>query len=259
MVRNRLADLAVVLVAGFLAGGSAVATAADQALEKRLQILERRVSHVSELVLEVEGLKRSNRELLGRVEELEYRLKRMEQKQRELYLDLDSRLSALQPNASGPAVEVPASGKPPAAAPGSTPAKKPAAMKTASPARIQAEYDAAYALLHPSQRRYKEAIAAFNAFLEKYPASELADNALYWLGETYYVTEDNKSALAAFDRLLKEFPRSDKVPGALLKKGYILDAMGRKREARDVLQQLVSEYPDTSVSRMAKARLKKLK
>ncbi len=233
--------------------------AADQALEKRLQILERRVSHVSELVLEVEGLKRTNRELLGRVEELEYRLKRMEQKQRELYLDLDSRLSALQPNASRPAAEGPVAEKPPAAVPGSAPAKKPAAVKTASPARIQAEYDAAYALLQPSQRRYKEAIAAFKAFLEKYPTSELADNALYWLGETYYVTEDNKSALAAFDRLLKEFPHSDKAPGALLKKGYILDAMGRKQEARNVLQQLVSDYPDASVSRMAKARLKKLK
>jgi tol-pal system protein YbgF len=118
---------------------------------------------------------------------------------------------------------------------------------------------AAYALLQPSQRRYKEAIAAFKAFLEKYPASDLADNALYWLGETYYVTEDNKSALAAFERLLREYPGSDKAPGALLKKGYILDAMGRKQEARRVLQQLVDQHPDASVSRMAKVRLKKLK
>ena len=254
---NRLSLRALTLALPLL--GASAAMAADESLERRLQVLERRVSHVSELVLEVEGLKRSNRELLGRVEELEYRLKRMEQKQRELYLDLDSRLSALQPNGSRPAAKVPAAEKPSAAAPGAVQEKKPTAAGAVSPAKIQAEYDAAYALLQPSQRRYKEAIAAFKAFLEKYPTSELADNALYWLGETYYVTEDNKSALAAFDRLLKEFPQSDKAPGALLKKGYILDAMGRKPEARKVLQQLVSEYPDASVSRMAKARLKKLK
>ncbi|RTZ72938.1 MAG: tol-pal system protein YbgF [Gammaproteobacteria bacterium] len=253
---NRLLLRALVLVLLLL--GASTTMAADESLERRLQVLERRVSHVSELVLEVEGLKRSNRELLGRVEELEYRIKRMEQKQRELYLDLDSRLSALQPNGSRPAAKVPAAEKPSAAAPGAV-QKKPTAAGAVSPAKIQAEYDAAYALLQPSQRRYKEAIAAFKAFLEKYPTSELADNALYWLGETYYVTEDNKSALAAFDRLLKEFPQSDKAPGALLKKGYILDAMGRKSEARKVLQQLVSQYPDASVSRMAKARLKKLK
>lgn len=235
------------------------ASGADEALEKRLQRLERRVSHVSELVLEVEGLKRSNRELLGRVEELEYRLKRMEQKQRELYLDLDSRLSALQPGGSRPPVEAAPREEPPvAAAPGKRAAKPPAG-KAVSPATIRAEYDAAYALLQPSQRRYKEAVAAFKAFLEKYPASDLADNALYWLGETYYVTEDNKSALETFDRLLEEYPGSDKAPGALLKKGYILDAMGRKEEARRVLQQLVDQYPDASVSRMARVRLKKLK
>lgn len=234
---------------------------AGEATEARLQRLERQVSHVSELVLEVEGLKRSNRELLGRIEELEYRFRRLEQKQRELYLDLDSRLSALQPNGTRPPAETageetvgeekePSAGKAPV---------KSAAAKAVSPTRIREEYDAAYALLQPSQRRYKEAIAAFDSFLEKYPDSELADNALYWLGEAYYVTGDNRSALSAFDHLLKEYPGSDKVPGALLKKGYILEAMGKKQEARKVLQQLVSRYPDASVSRMAKVRLNKLK
>ena len=225
-------------------------------VEKRLELLERRVAHISELVLEVEGLKRSSRELLGRVEELQHRLDRMEQKQRELYLDLDQRISALQAGSAAQPVAVPPAESSQA---GQAPGKEAVTeVSSASPEQIQAEYDAAYRLLQPSQRKYKEAIAAFTAFLDKYPGCDLADNALYWLGETYYVTEDNASALEAFDRLLAEYPHSDKAPGAMLKKGYILDAMGRRQEAAAVLQKLVKEYPDASVSRMAKARLSKL-
>ena len=246
---------------------------ADQALEKRLERIERRVAMISELLLKVDGLEQANRRLLGRVEALEYQLKRLERKQRELYLDLDERLGKLSrtpvvppvPAAEAPAA-VPTQG--PASAPPKAPTKEQATAETAtaapkarldaSPAEIQAEYDAAYALLQPSQRRYGEAIEAFKAFLEKYPHSELADNALYWLGETYYVTEQNDQALATFEALLERYPQSDKVPGALLKKGYLLDLMGRKEEARKVLQSLVDRYPDAAVARVAKVRLNRL-
>ncbi|HDK38409.1 MAG TPA: tol-pal system protein YbgF [Thiolapillus brandeum] len=241
----------------------AIAVAADQALEQRLQRLERRVGHITELMLEVQALKRTNRELQGQVEEQQHALERLRRKQRELYLDLDERLNRLQ----GSAVPVetaspePQQGTKPSAAP--VPESSAAAAMTpppvgapANPKQEQADYAAAYALLHPSKRRYKDAIAGFMAFLANYPQSELADNALYWLGESYYVTQDNKSALATFDSLLKEFPDSDKAPGALLKKGYILDAMGKREEARKMLQQVLDKYPSSSVASMAKARLK---
>ncbi len=234
------------------------AIAADQALEQRLQRLERRVGHITELMLEVQALKRTNRELQGQVEELQHAQERLRKKQRELYLDLDERLGRLQ----GGAEPVSTAEQPPAPAVAPAPvsnaggnAPRPVASAS-NPAQEQAEYDAAYAWLHPSKRRYKDAIAGFQAFLVKYPQSTLADNALYWLGESYYVTQDNKSALAAFDRLLSEFPDSDKVAGALLKKGYILDAMGKRAEARKTLQQVLDRYPSSSVARMAKARLK---
>jgi len=237
--------------------------AADDALEQRLQRLERRVGHITELMLEVQALKRTNRELQGQVEEQQHMLERLRKKQRELYLDLDERLGHLQGGASTAA---PAPEEQPAEAPAARPVPgsptappPPARSSSSNPAREQADYDAAYAWLHPSKRRYKDAINGFNAFIAKYPQSDLADNALYWLGESYYVTQDTKSALAAFDRLLKEFPSSDKVPGALLKKGYILDAMGKRKEARDTLQQVLDRYPSSSVASMAKARLKHMK
>ena len=265
MNRSRL----LLPVLGVFLSVQGVAHAADDVLEQRLQRLERRVGHITELMLEVQALKRTNRELQGQVEEQQHMLERLRKKQRELYLDLDERLGRLQGNAS---TEVPAS--PPngveslkdmSAEPG-VDAKpiRPAPATSASPvssdpAQEQAEYQAAYAWLSPSKRRYQDAINGFNAFLAKYPHSDLADNALYWLGESYYVTQDNASALAAFDRLLEEFPSSDKVPGALLKKGYILDAMGKRKEARETLQRVLDQYPSSSVASMAKARLKHMK
>ncbi len=242
-----------------LAVSSAVLAAPPESLEQRLARAERQAAQVPGLVLSVERLERANRKLVGRVEELEYRLRRMEKKQRELYLDLDERLSRLEkaragiPPAAGASQPPAAPAEPPAAA-GHAPAPAP----QASPEQIRAEYDAAYALLQPSQRKYDQAIAAFKAFLDKYPKSDLADNALYWLGEAYYVTGDNAKALEAFQRLLDRFPKSEKVPGALLKKGYILAAQGHRKEARQVLESLIRKYPDAAVARMAKVRLGQL-
>lgn len=257
------------LLLGLLLVSTAGVHAGDDALEQRLQRLERRVGHITELMLEVQALKRSNRELQGQIEEQQHALERLRRKQRELYLDLDDRLSRLHDGA-GPVAATgaeedygnavaPASTRETAPA-SSAPAASPATDGTvADAAAIQAEYDKAYAYLHPSRREYKKAIAAFGAFVKKYPASDLADNALYWLGESYYVTQDNTNALKAFERVLAEYPESDKAPGALLKKGYILDAMGKRAEARKILRQVQGRYPGSSAASMAKARLKHMK
>ncbi len=251
------------LLTGLLLLSSAGIHAGDDALEQRLQRLERRVGHITELMLEVQALKRSNRELQGQIEEQQHALERLRRKQRELYLDLDDRLSRLQEGSVAAPEPVADTGG--AVAPASSHTKMPASpapvtgVTAADPADIQAEYDKAYAYLHPSRREYKKAIAAFQAFVKKYPGSDLADNALYWLGESYYVTQDNTNALKAFERVLAEYPQSDKAAGALLKKGYILDALGKRSEARKTLQQVQSRYPGSSAASMAKARLKHMK
>jgi len=256
------------LLSGLLLVSTAGVYAGDDALEQRLQRLERRVGHITELMLEVQALKRSNRELQGQIEEQQHALERLRRKQRELYLDLDDRLSRLQGSAGPVSGAVAAGGERDAAV--SAPPETPVTPSTPTtgavtggtvddPAAIQAEYDQAYAYLHPSRREYKKAIAAFKAFVKKYPGSDLADNALYWLGESYYVTQDNANALKAFERVLAEYPESDKASGALLKKGYILDAMGKRDEARKILRQVQSRYPGSSAASMAKARLKHMK
>ncbi len=245
---------------------------ADDSVEKRLRRVERQVTQIGDLLLEVERLKGVNRKLLGRVEELEFRLDRLEKKQREMYLDLDQRISSGAQPAPTQEVTRGSEKKPPlpdlknplpdtASAQAqvgatTTPAPTPTHPPTAAEHKA---YDAAFALLQQPHRDYHKAISAFQSFLKRYPQSDLADNALYWLGETHYVLQENDAALARFNELLQRFPQSDKVPGALLKKGYLLQMAGKKQEARAVFQKLVKEHPDSSVARLARARLKRLK
>lgn len=244
-----------------LAGAVGAAPAADSKvdLQQRIERLERRISHLTELTLEVEALKRENRQLQGRLEEQQHAISNLRNKQRELYLDVDQRIGKMAVGAPAAARVSTEPVKPRAEAPQSpaTATDRPPETSVAAgdPAKEQATYDAAYSLLRPEQRRYPEAIKAFNSFLRKYPGSDLADNAQYWLAEAYYVTQDNASALAAFRQLTDKYPDSPKVPGALLKMGYILDAEGEKTEARKHLKQVLNKYPSSPAAGMARQRL----
>ena len=230
--------------------------------EQRLERLERRVAHITELTLEVEALKRENRRLQGNVEELRHLVDNLQKKQRELYLDVDDRLNSLQ---SGTPVTAPKPGAPsieavqpvkPVQDARPQPVKSPVgAVAPGDPAREEAAYAAAYDLLRPEQRRYQEAIGAFELFIQQYPNGKFTDNARYWLGEANYVTQNNEAALVAFQQVLEYHPQSPKVPGALLKIGYIKDALGDEAGAKASLQRVIDDYPDSSAAGMAKKRL----
>ncbi len=234
---------------------------AASATAERLDRLERRVSLITELTLEVEGLKRENRRLQGRMEELQHLLDRMQRKQREQYLDVDERLTRLQSGAPLPASPAPTTGMRPsatdplAAKPVPQTAEPASTVAPGDPAREEAAYAAAYDLLRPEQRRYAEAIEAFELFIQQYPNAKYTDNARYWLGEANYVTQKNDAAMAAFQQLLQQYPKSPKAPGALLKIGYIQDASGKTDAAKVSLNRLITDYPTSSAAGMAKKRL----
>ena len=226
--------------------------------QQRLERLERRVAHITELTLEVEALKRENRRLHGSVEELRHLADNLQKKQRELYLDLDDRMTRLQSGAPAPIAPSVDAVQPvkPVQNARPKPVKSPAgAVAPGDPAREEAAYAAAYDLLRPEQRRYQEAIGAFELFIQQYPHGKFTDNARYWLGEANYVTQNNEAALVAFQQVLEYHPQSPKVPGALLKIGYIKDAMGDEAGARASLQRVIDDYPDSSATGMAKKRL----
>ena len=108
------------------------------------------------------------------------------------------------------------------------------------------------------QRKYPQAVEAFNDLLRRYPQGQYSENARYWLGETYYVQRNYAAALAEFDRLVQQSPASPKVPGAMLKIGYIQYDQAAYDQARAALQQVVRQYPDSTEARLAKSRLERM-
>jgi tol-pal system protein YbgF len=209
----------------------------------------------------------------------------LERRQREGFLDLDSRIPAssgpLPPEADAPADAPAGTDRPPepiepaplpntvpqlpapetatrTAAPPSQPRvaeAPPVAVAPGDPAKEQSSYQAAFDLLKPERREYAQAAQAFRTFLAQYPASTLADNAQYWLAESQYVLRDNDAALREFQILVERYPESAKLPGALLKVGYILDAQGQQDEARALFERVVRDHPGSAAAGMAKERL----
>ncbi len=95
----------------------------------------------------------------------------------------------------------------------------------------------------------------FRDFLQRYPASELADDALYQLGDLAFSEGENQVGLEHFDDLLARYPQTEYAPAALLKSAFALEELGRPEEARDRLEQLVQRYPDAPEADLARERL----
>jgi tol-pal system protein YbgF len=136
--------------------------------------------------------------------------------------------------------------------------RPPGAAVTLPPQAGEREaYDTGLAILR--EGRYAEAAQAFNRFLVDYPGSSYADNASYWLGETYYVTRDFDRSLATFKGLVEQYPNSPKAADSRLKTGYIYYEKKDWKAARQTLEAVISDYPGSTAARLAGDRLKKMK
>ena len=239
-------------------------TSATATVEQRLNALERKMKsqNMVELVLQIQQLQQEVQQLRGELEIQNNAVDALKKRQRDLYLDLDGRISNLQQPASGlPPAAVPA--PVPTPVPASVPADSPVAPVAmekpvaADPALEESSYQSAFELL--KQARYAEAVKSFKQFLASYPNGSYADNAQYWLGETSYVTRDFDQALADFDKVIQNHPASPKVRGAMLKRGYIYYEQQKWDLARQQLQQLVDGHPNSSEARLADKRLARMR
>lgn len=218
-------------------------------IDGRLGSVERVVSNQSlvDMSRRIDALEAQLREQRGSVEVLEKAGETARKSQRDLYADLDRRLTALENGAHAGGGS--ASGA--AAGAGTT-----GADLAASPGDDQAAYAAAFEKLKGGS--YAEAIAGFQELMTRYPASTLLDNAQYWTGEAYYVTRDYEHAAAAFRAVGERWPTSRKAPDALLKLGYTQFEQKHLTAARATLQQVVERYAGSDAARLAQERLQKL-
>jgi len=213
-------------------------------IERRLDALERVVQNQSlaNLTQDVAAAQRQADELGGRMETLEYNTNTTAERQRELYVDLDTRIQQLE-----------ASVRAAAATNAATPAQGQLPMPGGSD---RDNYQAAFELL--KEQNYDAAASAFRQFLASFPESELADNAQYWFAESHYVTQKFKRALAEFETVISKYPGSRKTPDALLKIGYCNYELKQWEAARAALGRVQSEFPDTTAARLAGQRLKRM-
>jgi tol-pal system protein YbgF len=158
-------------------------------------------------------------------------------------------LSRLNPGgaAMAPSIGAPRPNAKPGAPPGS------AGGGGASPQQL---YDTAYG--DYTKGRYELAIAGFQEYIERYPSTDLSDNAQYWIGESHFSERKFDDAIRDFDTLLKRWPQSDKAAAALLKKGLALQELNRRPEAIVALQYVIHEYPGSDEARLARQRLSSL-
>jgi tol-pal system protein YbgF len=134
---------------------------------------------------------------------------------------------------------------------------KPARDSSGAPSVTpRALYDAAYQDL--TRGNHGLAIMGFQEVIAKFPASELADNAQYWIGESYYAQKDFKHAQEEFQKTVDGYPRGDKVPAALLKIALCQIESGDKKAGRSTLEKLVERYPHSEEARLAKTKLPEL-
>ncbi|WP_313929117.1 MULTISPECIES: tol-pal system protein YbgF [Pseudoxanthomonas] len=206
------------------------------------------------------------RELRAQLEQLQNENEQLKQRGRDQYLDLDGRLNRLEGGAAPAPAGTPATAPPLGNAPATAPAPVDAAMAEAAPSvhgdmgalsaagDERTAYNVAFDRLKAGE--YADAAQLFTSFLQLYPGGVYAPNALYWLGESYYVTQNYALAADQFRALLAQYPTHDKASGALLKIGLCDYGLGKLPEAERTLGEVIAKYPGTDVARTADDRLR---
>jgi tol-pal system protein YbgF len=147
-----------------------------------------------------------------------------------------------------------------AAAEQPSPAVKPGTAPSAAvePKTKETElYDKSIALYRDG--KYEEAIEGFKAFLKTFPKSDRADNAHFWIGESYMAVKQYEQAILAYQEVIKNYPKGNKVPGALLRQAFAFLEIKDQTSAKLLLNRVVKNYPSSSEAKIAQNKLATLK
>ena len=208
-----------------------------QQIEARVQTLEDQNKQQTQTILDLQGqietLNGTIRQLRGQNEEISHGLQDAEKREKDFYVDLDTRLRHFESQEAQ--------------------AKTAEATQAADPEDPSTEdraIEKAYAFVKSGNN--EDAVNALQDFLKKYPDSVHTAYALYWLGNAELGLKDYKSAMAAYRELLKSHPRSDKAPDAMLGIAICQKSLKAVTQARETLKQVVSKYPDSPAAAKAK-------
>lgn len=172
--------------------------------------------------------------------------------------DLAARAAQTAPAAASAEEEPKPSAQAPAKRPAES-SSQPAPVKPAPPAPTMSPQEA-YSVAYNDYLKgnYDLAVESFKLYRQQFPESPLADNALYWIGECRYSQRKFEEAIDAFDELVLTYPQGDKAAAAYLKKGLSFIELGRKPEALAALKLLVAKYPLEEEARIAQDKIREL-
>jgi tol-pal system protein YbgF len=239
-------------------------------LEKRLQSIR---DTQAELVADIDKMRQDLQAISGRVEEEGYLVKRAIERdtteqdaaqariedltqrlegveshviQMNQYLGLDSTIRKRgtdQPTATG--------------IPERRPDREPPKTKEIEASEEERLYEVS--LVEYREGRYEDAISGFKRFIDLYPKSKLADNAQFWVGESYMAMNQYEQAILAFQQVIKKYPDGNKVPNAMLRQALAFYEIKDKISSRLLLKKIIKQYPKSTEAKIARKKLESMK
>ncbi len=214
--------------------------ATQQRIDARLgaiesSAVERRA--ILDLSGQIEALRAELARSRGQIEVLLNQLENSDKRQKDLYVDIDTRLRRLEQVKEQAAAATP---------------EKPPADATPSSAENKV-YEAA--LNQFKLGNYSAAISTLQGLLVTYPESKLAPNAQYWIGMGYSGQRDYKNAIAAHQQVIAGWPTDPKAADAMLSIASSQEAMGDRAASQKTLQGVMAKYPGSQAAASAKLRL----
>ena len=209
------------------------------------------------------------RTLTGRIEEIEYKLNRQTQVDEESMKVKEDKIDRLAKTATSNddriyRIEQYLNFEPSKQLP---PAEKPVEKSTATIAPAPASQvkqelpeDEIYRMAKQAfdQGDSDAARKKFQELIERFPNSERADNAQFWIGEIYYREKWYEKAILEYQKVIEKYPKGNKVPASLLKQGLAFSNLGDKSNSRLILEELIKKYPKSNEAKIAKDKVKDL-
>ncbi len=117
-------------------------------------------------------------------------------------------------------------------------------------------YDFSMALF--KENKYEEAAASFQRFLDRYPKSDRADNAQFWIGESLMGQKQYEQAILAYQRVIEGYPQGNKIPSAILRQALAFSEINDRTSAKALLRKVIREFPNSEEAKTAQEKLNKM-
>lgn len=221
----------------------------EESSKQQSETIRQQTQSMLELQTQIESQNAELRKLRGQLEELTHGLQEAEGRQKDFYVDLDTRVRHFETLEVAAPPAVPAIAQPDSASEIGDAAGDPVVENRA--------YESAYRLFKGGS--YQKAVTAFQEFLKKFPDSVHTPNVHFSMASAYFALKDYKNALASYQLLLLKFPYSPKVADAMFGMADSQQELNNTAAVKKTLKQIIAKYPGSEMADKARKRLASLK